>query len=330
MEKFRALRVTETDGEHQAEVQMLDESVLPDGDVTIRVHYSALNYKDMLAIEGSKGVAASYPHTPGIDCAGVVMASDDDGISVGEEVLVTGYALGMAVPGGFGQVVRVPAKWVIKRPAALSLFETMAYGTAGVTAAMCVDSLVQVGITPEFGDVLVTGATGSVGSLAVMLLHKLGYRTVAMTGKTDAEAYLRDLGADEVIDRADLTEPVKKGLLSERWGGAVDTVGGDILMNVLKSIKYGGSVACCGLAASPNFEGSVFPFILRGVNLLGVDSAELPHEFREMIWANLADAWRLPNLESVVKRVGLDDLLEATAQMRAGTLTGRVVVDLNA
>lgn len=329
MDKFRALRITEEDGEYQAAVQMVDESVLAEGDVTIRVHYSALNYKDMLAIEGSKGVAKTYPHTPGIDCAGVVLASNDASVAVGEEVLVTGYALGMAVPGGFSQVVRVPAQWVIKRPVSLSLFETMAYGTAGVTAAMCVDSLVQVGITPEFGDVLVTGATGSVGSLAVMLLHKLGYRTVAMTGKSDAQAYLRDLGADEVIERADLSEPVKKGLLSERWGGAIDTVGGDILMNVLKSIKYGGSVACCGLAASPYFEGSVFPFILRGVNLLGVDSAELPREFREMIWGHLAEAWRLPNLESVVKKVGLEEVLEAAAQMRAGTLIGRVVVDLN-
>lgn len=329
MEKFRALRVTEMDGEYRAAVQEVEFDVLPEEAVTIRVHYSALNYKDMLAIQGSKGIAKAYPHTPGIDCAGVVLASEDDNIAVGEEVIVTGYALGMAVPGGFGQVVRVPAEWVIKRPASLSLFETMAYGTAGVTAAMCVDSLVQVGITPQFGDVLVTGATGSVGSLAVMLLHKLGYRTVAMTGKLDAEPYLRDLGADEVIPREGLSEPVKKGLLSERWGAAIDTVGGDILMNVLKSIKYGGSVACCGLAASPNFQGSVFPFILRGINLMGVDSAELPREFREMVWENLANDWRLTNLDAVVKKVSLDDLMDAVSQMRSGTLTGRVVVDLN-
>jgi putative YhdH/YhfP family quinone oxidoreductase len=163
-----------------------------------------------------------------------------------------------------------------------------------------------------------------------MLLHKLGYRTVAVTGKSDAEAYLRDLGAEEVIDRKDLTEPTAKGLLSERWGGAIDTVGGDILMNVLKSIKYGGSVACCGLAASPNFQGCVYPFILRGINLLGVDSAQLPRDYRELIWARLAADWRLPNLEAVVRKVSLDGLMDAVAKMQQGSLTGRVVVDVNA
>lgn len=330
MEQFKALRVTENEGAYHADVQMMALEDLPHGEVTIRVHYSSLNYKDMLAIQGNKGVAATYPHTPGIDCAGVVMDSSVDTVAVGDEVVVTGYALGMSVPGGFGQMVRVPADWVIKRPAALSLFETMAYGTAGVTAAMCVDSLVEIGITPAFGEVLVTGATGAVGSLAVMLLHHLGYRTVAMTGKPDAAPYLRALGADEVIDRESLSEPVKKGLLSERWGAAVDTVGGDILMNVLKSIKYGGSVACCGLASSAEFTGYVYPFILRGVNLLGVDSAQLPREFRELVWQRLSGEWRLSHLDSVIKKVGLTGVLDAAAQMRAGKLTGRVVVDLNA
>lgn len=329
MDEFKALRVTETDGEYHAAVQMMDLEDLPAGEVTIRVHYSSLNYKDMLAIQGNKGVAATYPHTPGIDCAGVVMDSSVNSFAVGDEVLVTGYALGMSVPGGFGQMVRVPADWVIKRPESLTLFETMAYGTAGVTAAMCVDSLVEIGITPDFGDVLVTGATGSVGSLTVMLLHKLGYRAVAMTGKPDAEAYLRDLGAETVIDRTGLTAPEKKGLLSERWGAAVDTVGGDILMNVLKSIKYGGSVACCGLAASAKFTGFVYPFILRGINLLGVDSAQLPREFRELVWRRLSGEWRLSNLEAVVKKVVLSDLLESVELMRTGKLMGRVVVDLN-
>ncbi|MEJ2742855.1 MAG: YhdH/YhfP family quinone oxidoreductase [Gammaproteobacteria bacterium] len=330
MESFTALRVHEVDGKYNAAIEEVTEEVLPPGDVTIRVHYSSLNYKDMLAIQGAKGVAASYPHTPGIDCAGVVLASSKSEFTVGDEVLVTGYQLGMSVPGGLGQLVRVPAEWVLQKPGHFSLYETMAYGTAGLTAALCVDSLTQVGITPEFGDVLVTGATGAVGSLSLLLLNKLGFRTVALKGKTDAEAYLKSLGVTEIVPRESLVEPTSKGLLTERWGAAIDTVGGEILMNVLKSIRYGGSVACCGLAAAPTFAGSVFPFILRGINLLGVDSAQLENEIRQLMWNSLAGEWRLPHLQNIVTRVPLSEILTYVDRLSAGQVMGRIVVDLNA
>jgi len=329
MNQFKALCVKEVDGEYVSEVKELTEEALPQGEVTIRVHYSDLNFKDMLAITGAKGIAKSYPHVPGIDCAGVVLASESELIPVGKEVFVTGFDLGMSISGGFSQLVKVPADWVMPCLPGLSLMETMAYGTPGVTAAMCIDTMLQVGITPDFGEVLVTGATGSVGTIAVLLLKHLGYRVVASTGKPEGKAYCLGLGADEVLPRSELEKVSKKGLLKERWGAVIDTVGGQILVNALKATRYGGSVMSCGLAQSAQFEGSVYPFILRGINLMGIDSANLPAAVRAEVWENLSGPWKLPGLSSVVETVSLEGLLEKVQLMKSGHLMGRIVVDLN-
>ncbi len=328
METFKALQVIKAESGFELEFVQKSVTALPEGEVTIRVHYSSLNYKDMLAVQGQKGIAKCYPHTPGIDCAGVVMESHAEGFNVGDEVFVTGFGLGMTTSGGFSEMVRVPAAWVLHKPQGLSLYETMCYGTAGLTAAMCVDSLIQVGITPVLGDVLVSGATGAVATFVIMLLDKLDFSVVAATGKTNAKEYLTDIGAAEVIARSELEQGQEKGLLKERWVAAVDTVGGDILAGILKSICYGGSVACCGMAASPIFSASLFPFILRGINLLGVDSAELPMEVRQQMWQTLSDQWRLPKLETVIQQISLEQLPTFVAKMKSGELMGRVVVRL--
>lgn len=329
MEYYTALEVTETEGEFKQQIVELPLETLPEGDLLIRVHYSSLNYKDMLSATGHAGITKSYPHTPGIDAAGVVVESRSGQFRPGDEVIVTGFDLGCNTRGGLGQLIRVPASWAVSLPKSMSLMESMAYGTAGLTAALCVDSLMQVGITPSQGEVLVTGATGGVGSIAIMLLAKLNFDIIAATGKAnDASEYLQELGVKEIINRSELEGVQQKGLLSERWLGAVDTVGGEILMNVLKSVRYGGSVACCGMASSPYFSGNVFPFILRGVNLLGVDSSHLPMEVRLQMWESLCHEWKLKQLESIVQVVPLEKLPELIDQLKAGQILGRIVVDL--
>lgn len=272
MAVFKALWVTEAPhGVYETQVVERDTGDLPAGDVLIRVQYSSLNYKDALSASGNRGVTRKYPHTPGIDAAGVVAESSVAEFAAGDEVIVTGYDLGMNTAGGFGQYIRVPAAWVIKRPQGLSLREAMILGTAGLTAALCVEKLERSGLRPDHGSVLVTGASGGVGSIAVELLAKLGYTVAAATGKLEQAEFLNRLGAKQILDRATVADGVDKPLLKEQWAGAVDTVGGDILFNVVKSLQYGGSVACCGLTAGAGFKASVLPFILRGVNLLGVE-----------------------------------------------------------
>ena len=324
---FDALWIEEQpDGSFLRSIVRRSTDDLPAGDVLVRVHYSSLNYKDALSASGNRGVTRKYPHTPGIDAAGTVVESTVDAFRPGDEVVVIGYDLGMNTAGGFGGYIRVPAGWVVKRPAGLSLREAMIVGTAGFTAAQCVAALVDHGVTPESGEVLVTGATGGVGSMAVALLAKLGYTVAAATGKPDEVDFLHTLGARIVIDRADVDDQSGKVLLRERWAGVVDTVGGNILASAIKATRYGGSVAACGMVASGALDLTVFPFILRGVKLLGIDSVNVPVEERRAMWERLAGPWKPALLEQMAREVtlaGLDAEIEA---ILLGQQRGRVVV----
>ncbi len=330
MTAFKALQVSENaDGRFNAQVVERTTADLPAGEVLIRVSYSSLNYKDALSASGNRGVTRNYPHTPGIDAAGTVAESSVSEFAPGDEVIVTGYDLGMNTAGGFGQYIRVPAAWVIKRPSGLSLREAMILGTAGLTAALCVDKLEQAGLEPGEAPVLVTGATGGVGSIAVMLLASLGYKVAAVTGKADQAEFLKGLGASQIVERAALQSGVEKPLLKEQWVGAVDTVGGDILFNAVKSLQRGGSVACCGLTAGVGFQASVLPFILRGVNLLGVDSVEIPLVVKASMWDKLSLQWKLPNMDRLVQEITLQALPEAIERILAGQQVGRMLVRLD-
>lgn len=328
MNTFSALQARENAaGQFEQVVVQRQIDDLPPGDLLIRVRYSSLNYKDALSASGNRGVTRQFPHTPGIDAAGVVEASAVPEFSVGDEVIVTGYDLGMNTSGGFGQYIRIPAAWALKRPHGLSLREAMILGTAGLTAALCVDKLEQSGVSSDAGPILVTGASGGVGSVAVALLSRLGYSVSAATGKMEQADFLRSLGAQEVIERSQLLEGGERPLLKERWGGAVDCVGGDILGNVLKSLRYGASAACCGLTAGVALNTSVLPFILRGVNLLGVDSVELPLVAKASMWDRLSLQWKL-DLQPLVSEVSLEQLPQAIGRMLAGQQVGRVLVNL--
>ncbi|OEO25516.1 MULTISPECIES: YhdH/YhfP family quinone oxidoreductase [Pseudomonas] len=330
MSQFKALQVREAaSGEFEQTVVMRDISELPEGELLIRVKYSSLNFKDALSASGNRGVTRKFPHTPGIDAAGIVEKSSVAEFRAGDEVIVTGYDLGMNTAGGLGQYIRIPAGWALKRPEGLSMREAMVLGTAGLTAALCIDKLEQAGITPDAGPILVTGATGGVGTIAVALLTKLGYSVTASTGKAWQSDFLKALGANEVTLRSVLAEGVEKPMLKEQWAGAVDTVGGDILFNVVKSLRYGASVACCGLTAGIEFKASVLPFILRGVNLLGVDSVELPLVVKASMWDKLSLQWKLDSLESLVTELQLEQLPEALGKILAGNMVGRVLVNLD-
>jgi acrylyl-CoA reductase (NADPH) len=328
MSKFSALQARESAaGGFEQVIVLRDIDDLPAGELLIRVKYSSLNYKDALSASGNRGVTKSFPHSPGIDAAGVVEASSVAEFSVGDEVIVTGYDLGMNTSGGFAQYIRIPASWALKRPKGLSLRDSMVLGTAGLTAALCVDKLERAGVTPDAGPIVVTGATGGVGSIAVVLLSSLGYSVTAATGKESQAEFLKSLGADAVVLRSQLQEGTQRPLLKEQWGGAVDTVGGEILFNVLKSLRYGASAACCGLTAGVDFSANVLPFILRGVNLLGVDSVELPLVVKASMWDKLSLQWKV-NLDALVSEVTLEQLPKAIAQILAGQQVGRVLVNL--
>ncbi len=330
MQKFKAMQVSELDnGTFRAKIieRRLDE--LPEADTLLKVQYSSLNYKDALSFSGNRGVTSRYPHTPGIDAAGTVISSSSTRLNEGDEVIVIGYDLGMNTSGGFGQLIRVPSAWVVKRPQGLSAKESMVLGTAGFTAALCIKKLLLNGLKPEQGKVLVTGASGGVGMVAVALLGKLGYRVAASTGKQQAHALLDSLGADELVARFSLSEELSRTLLKEEWAAAVDVVGGATLVTILKSLRYGGSVAACGLVQSPAFNASVFPFILRGVNLLGVDSVQLPIEAKIELWYKLATEWKLDNLDQICTVIGFDELEASLAQVLKGAATGRFVLNLD-
>jgi alcohol dehydrogenase len=327
MTNFNAFWVEKDDKDvsHSIIERTIDD--LPEGELLIKVAYSSLNFKDALSAKGMPGVTRSYPHTPGIDASGVVVGSAVGEFSEGDDVIVTGYDLGMNTPGGFGQYIRVPAGWAIKMPAGLNLKSSMLLGTAGLTAGLCVEKLIKMGSSPKDGPVLVTGATGGVGSVTVMLLAKLGYEVVAMSGKADREEFLKSLGASRVIGREELSEANPRPMLATEWGHAVDTVGGDILSNIVKGLKEGGSVAICGLVASPNFEVTVLPFILRGINVLGVDSVEIPLSAKASIWELFAGDWKLEGLDALCTETGLDGLSEAIDTIFAGQMVGRTLVN---
>ncbi|MFN2225085.1 MAG: YhdH/YhfP family quinone oxidoreductase [Anaerolineae bacterium] len=329
--EFQALVVRQTgDGEFARRIEQQAVDDLPASEMLVRVHYSSLNYKDALSATGHRGVTRRYPHTPGIDAAGVVVESDDDAFRPGDEVIVTSYDLGMNTPGGWGQYIRVPAGWAVPLPAGLSLSQAMVYGTAGFTAGLAVLKLQEHGLRPGEGQVLVTGATGGVGSVAVGILARAGYRVAAVTGKPDQEAYLRDLGAAEVLSRDDVRDESGRPLLSGRWAGAVDVVGGEMLATVLKSVAYGGAVASCGLVGSPDLPTTVYPFILRAVSLLGIDSQNCPMDVRRRVWDNLAGPWKLADLEQLATERRLDALEPEIERILQGQQIGRVLVDLGA
>ena len=328
MTQFNAFQVTkQDDGSFTRAIVDRSTDDLPEGDVLIKVHYSSLNYKDALSATGNPGVTRNYPHTPGIDVAGDVVTSSSDSVNEGESVIVIGFDLGMNTAGGFGEYVRVPAEWVSPLPQGLTLRDSMILGTAGFTAALCVQKLESVGMTPSSGPVLVTGATGGVGSVAVRLLSIAGYEIHAVTGKSSEHEYLKSLGAAEVHDRAEFSDESSRPLLRETWGGVVDTVGGPILFNCIKALKYGQSAAACGLVNSPMIPASVFPFILRHVNLLGIDSVELPIAQKNEIWNKLAGAWSINNLNAMVESLTLDSLSDAIDRILDGKMVGRGLLE---
>jgi len=325
---FKALVVKEDNGKFIRKVTERNIDDLPAGSVLISVKYSSLNYKDALSATGNKGVTRKYPHTPGIDAAGIVIESSSNKFKVSDEVLVTGYDLGMNTSGGFAEYIRIPSDWVIKLPLGLSLKESMIYGTAGFTAGLSLYKLEQCSEKKINGEVLVTGATGGVGSLAVAILAKSGYQVVASTGKKDKIEFLKKIGAKEIIGREEIDDKSGKALLNRRWKAAVDTVGGNILATVIKQMDYRSSVASCGNIYSPEFQTTVFPFILRGVNLLGINSAETPMDLRLKIWQKLANEWKPDCLNEIYSECSLEELSDKIDSILQGQITGRIVVKL--
>lgn len=308
------------------ETRQLQE--LPEGEVLVRVHYSSLNYKDALSAIGNRGVTRRYPHTPGIDAAGVVEASSVPHIQVGQEVIVSCYDLGMNTPGGFAEYIRVPAAWVVKKPTGLTLQEAMRYGTAGFTAALSAHKLLNQGIRPDDGPILVTGATGGVGSVAVAILAKEGFHVTAASGKA-AENFLTALGAEEIISREQASGGASRAMLRPRWAGVIDTVGGEILAKALKTTKPCGAVTCCGNVASGELPVTVYPFILRGITLIGIDAAECPLALRQTIWDKLGQEWKLPMLAELSTEISLEQLSEHIDLILQGKIKGRMVVKVS-
>jgi acrylyl-CoA reductase (NADPH) len=329
-ETFRALRLFKTESDQEARFVDLTDADLMDGDVDVRVEYSTVNFKDGLALTGRSPVVRVWPLTPGIDFAGVVERADHPGFSPGERVVLNGWGVGESHHGGFAQKARVKGDWLVKLPETISTAQAMAIGTAGYTAMLCVMGLERQGVTPDKGEVLVTGAAGGVGSVAIALLAKRGYRVVASSGRKETEgAYLAGLGAAEVIDRSTLSEPGRP-LARERWAGAVDSVGSHTLANVLAQIRYGGAVAACGLAQGMDLPASVAPFILRGVTLAGIDSVMCPAPRRQEAWTRLARELDFGLLDTMTSRAVLKDLPTLGEAILAGQVRGRVVVDVNA
>lgn len=324
---FKALVVEEpTPGIFDRQVKTRTVDTLPKGDLLVRVHYSALNYKDALSASGNRGVTRRYPHTPGIDVAGVVEESASRNFKPGDKVIVNNKNLGTVLPGGFGQYIRAKSAWAVKCPETLSLRESMILGVAGFTAAYSILKLERL-IAAEKGDILVTGATGGVGCMAVALLAKEGYRVVAATGKEEERQFLVDLGAAEVISRDEL-KATGNALCHCRWAGVIDTVGGDILATAIKSTCPNGVVTCCGNVASADLSLTVYPFILRGVSLMGIDCVSCPEDVKLAIWKKLAGPWKLDHLDEMATEVTLEELDEKIEQILHGRVKGRVIVNL--
>lgn len=327
---FRALLVNNENGQFGASIQDVPRESLPPGDVLIRVAYSSLNYKDGLAVTGKPGVIRQYPMVPGVDLAGTVEESTPPEFVAGDPVVVTGCGTSETIWGGYAELARMKAEHVVGLPAGMTLKQAMGVGTAGFTAMQCVMALEAHGLAPGGKEVVVTGAAGGVGSVAVAILAKLGYKVVASSGRSETREYLKKLGAAEVIDRAVLASPSKRPMDSERWAGAVDSVGGDTLAGVIRSLVSGGSVAACGLAGGAALPTTVFPFILRGVNLLGIDSVRTKKSQRAAIWGRLAADLNLALLDEMITVEPLSNVFEAGAQILAGQVRGRTVIDVNA
>ncbi len=325
---FSGILISKDEDVQSVAVAELDESQLPEGDVTIDVEYSTLNYKDGLAITGSSPVVRKFPMVPGIDLAGTVSASDSADWKVGDKVVLNGWGVGETHWGGLAQKARLNGQWLVPLPAAFTAKQAMAIGTAGYTAALCVEALVNYGVTPDQGEVLVTGATGGVGSFAVSLLKAAGFSVAAATGKASEADYLKGLGAETIIDRAELSEKGKP-LQKERWAGVVDSVGSFTLANACAQTKYRGAVAACGLAQGADFPATVMPFILRGVALLGIDSVMAPREPRMAAWARLAKDLDVAALDVIAHEISLSDAIGAASDLLAGKVRGRIVVDVN-
>ena len=329
-ERFRGLVLEEAGDGVAASVKELGEDDLPAGEVTVAVKYSDLNYKDGMVLKGLGRLVRTYPHVPGIDLAGTVTASSAPGIAVGDEVLVTGYRLGEIHWGGYAERARVPAEWVVKIPDGLDAYRAMALGTAGFTAVIAVMALEDAGLAPGAGEVLVTGANGGVGSVAVILLAALGHEVVASTGRMETADDLKALGAASVIDRAELAAEPKRPLASERWAGAVDAVGGTTLASILTGLRHSAAVAACGLAGGNDLTTTVIPFLLRGVSLLGIDSVMYPRDRREEAWRRAAADLPMDRIDAVSRTVPLDALPDLAGKILKGQTRGRVVVDVTA
>ena len=301
-------------------------SDLPAGEVTVRVEWSSLNYKDALAATGHPGITRVFPHVPGIDAAGVVVESSSSEFPIGAEVIATGHELGVERWGGWAEFIRVPAAWLVKRPAGLTLEEAMTIGTAGFTAAQSVMALIHAGITPDRGPIAVTGATGGVGSLAVQILAHLGYEVTAISGKPERADWLREIGAKSVLDREAFLSAPNRPLLAATWAGGVDTVGGTMLATLLRGVQHRGCVTACGVVGGAELPLTVYPFILRGVTLAGIDSAWCPNDRRKLIWHHLATDWKPPHLDAGKRVISLDQVGPAVEQILQGRSVGRTVI----
>ena len=322
--EYNALVTTEDNKSFISSIEKRDISTLPDNDTLVKVKFSSLNYKDALSASGNKGVTRNYPHTPGIDAAGIIEETTSKNFQVGDEVIITGYDMGMNTFGGFGEYIRVPQEWIVKKPDNLSLSESMAFGTAGLTAGLCLRKLLLHGLKPDDGEVFVSGVTGGVGIISLMLFSKLGFDVTAITGKMDQEKLLKDLGAKTVLDRNDLDSDLISPLQKPIYAGGIDAVGGKILSNLICSTSQRAAIACCGMVGGLSLDTSIFPFILRGLSLFGIDSAESLLETKEEVWNNFATSWKLENIDENIKDISLNELPSEIDKILDGKQIGRV------
>ena len=322
--EYNALVTTEDNKSFISSIEKRDISTLPDNDTLVKVKFSSLNYKDALSASGNKGVTRNYPHTPGIDAAGIIEETTIKNFQVGDEVIITGYDMGMNTFGGFGEYIRVPQEWIVKKPDNLSLSESMAFGTAGLTAGLCLRKLLLHGLKPDDGEVFVSGVTGGVGIISLMLFSKLGFDVTAITGKMDQEKLLKNLGAKTVLDRNDLDSDLISPLQKPIYAGGIDAVGGKILSNLICSTSQRAAIACCGMVGGLSLDTSIFPFILRGLSLFGIDSAESLLETKEEVWNNFATSWKLENIDENIKDISLNELPSEIDKILDGKQIGRV------
>ena len=326
---YRAVYVEEVEeNKFSQSVTELPITDLPENELLIEVHYSSLNFKDAMSASGNKAITNNFPHTPGIDAAGVVVSDSSNTFSAGDEVLVFGYDLGMNTSGGLSELISIPASWAVKCPTSLTLKESMIYGTGGLTSALCIEKIERMGAKPSDGPIAVTGATGGVGSIAIALLNKLGYEIVAFSGKPEQSDHLKEIGASQVLHRDVINEVGKRPVGKPIWAHGIDTLGGDYLANLLKQIKPGGSVSACGLASAPVFTSTVLPFITRGVSLLGVDSVYIPLEAKQHIWQRVATDMKLDNLHELATEITLDQVPEYLQKFMDNSVLGRYVVKI--